>query len=597
VSLFPVVSQLRSVLPYVRQYRAGILAGLALIVVTNAFAIVVPDLIRQAIDALERPDVTRVRIARYALLIVAAAVLSGAGRFGMRQLLNAISRRIEADMREAFFAHLIRLDASFFSATRTGDLMSRATNDLQAVRQAIGPGVMYLANTIVGTAAALYFMARYSPRLTVIALVPLAMLPLVMQYFGRLIHERAERIQDQLGDLSSMVQENLSGVRIVRAYGQESAQEAEFDALNLEYTARNMALARIVAIFEPLLTICTGIGLLAVLWFGGQLVIGGAISRGEFVAFIFYLGMLTWPMIALGWVINLFQRGAAAMGRIDEVMATAPGIADPAEPQPIRQVRGEIEFRGVHFRYPGTDRWVLHDVSCRIPAGETTALVGPTGVGKSTVIALLTRRYDPDRGEILLDGVPLRQIPLEQLRASIGAVPQDAFVFSDTIENNIALAVPEGVEPRARVEWAVHVAQLSDTIASFPAGFQTRLGERGVNLSGGQRQRTALARALARDPPILVLDDALSAVDTQTEKRILAALQQVLQRRTAVVVSHRVSAVMTAEQIIVLDAGRVVERGTHAELLAQGGVYAQLLRRQLLEEGLDEPLAATAGGV
>jgi ATP-binding cassette subfamily B multidrug efflux pump len=440
-------------------------------------------------------------------------------------------------------------------------------------------------------------MLRYSPRLTAIALVPLAMLPFVMQYFGRVIHDKAERIQDQLGDLSSMVQENLSGVRIVRAYGQEVAQEAEFDGLNVEYTARNMALARTTAVFEPLLTICTGLGLLAVLWFGGLLVIDGAISKGEFVAFIFYLGMLTWPMIALGWVINLFQRGAAAMGRINEILETAPVIADPAGPQRIEQVRGEVELRGVHFRYPGTERWVLRDVSFRIPAGETTALVGPTGAGKSTVIALLTRRYDPDRGEILLDGVPLQRVPLEQLRASIGAVPQDAFVFSDTIENNIALAVPEGVEQRARVEWAAHVAQLRETIESFPEGFQTRLGERGVNLSGGQRQRTALARALARDPAILVLDDALSAVDTQTEKQILAALQHVLRRRTAVVVSHRVSAVMTAEQIVVIDDGHVVERGTHAELIARGGVYVQLLRRQLLEEGLDEPLAASAGGV
>ena len=597
MSFFSVVLQLRSVLPYVRPYAAGIAAGLALIVVTNAFGILVPDLIRQAIDALERPDVTRGRIARYALLIVAAAVLSGAGRFGMRQLLNAISRRIEADVRDVFFAHLIRLDAAFFAATRTGDLMSRATNDLQAVRQAIGPGVMYLANTIVGTAAALFFMVRYSPRLTAIALVPLALLPFVMQYFGRLIHERAERIQDQLGELSSMVQENLSGVRIVRAYGQESAQEADFDALNLEYTARNMALARTSAVFDPLLNICTGIGLLAVLWIGGLLVIDGAISKGEFVAFIFYLGMLTWPMIALGWVINLFQRGAAAMGRINEVLQTAPAIAEPAEPRHIAYVRGEIEFRGVHFRYPGSERWVLHDVSFRIPAGETTALVGPTGAGKSTVIALLTRRYVPDRGEILLDSVPLQHVPLEQLRASIGVVPQDAFVFSDSIENNIALALPDGVDRHVRVEWATEVAQLRDTIDSFPDRYNTRLGERGVNLSGGQRQRTALARALARDPAMLVLDDALSAVDTQTEKRILAALHHVLRRRTALVVSHRVSAVINADQIIVLDDGRVVERGTHAELIARGGVYARLLRRQLLEEGLDEPLAATAGGV
>jgi ATP-binding cassette subfamily B protein len=441
-------------------------------------------------------------------------------------------------------------------------------------------------------------MLRYSPRLTLIALIPLALLPFVMHYFSGIIHEKAERISDHLGDLSSMVQENLSGVRIVRAYGQEDAQETEFDALNREYTVRNMSLARTTAVFEPVLTICTGLGLLAVLWFGGTLVMNGAISTGEFVAFIFYLGMLTWPMIALGWVINLFQRGAASMGRINVILQSAPMIVEPLHARRIERVLGDVEFRHVRFRYPGTDRWVLDDVSFRIAAGSTTALVGPTGAGKSTVIALLTRRYDPDEGEVLLDGVPLREVPLDQLRASIGTVPQDAFVFSDTIANNIALGIPEGVERSERIERAVAVAQLRETIASFPAGLETRLGERGVNLSGGQRQRTTLARALARDPAILVLDDSLSAVDTHTEKRILAGLTDVISRRTALIVSHRVSAIIDADQILVLDDGRVVERGTHRELIARDGVYALLLRRQLLEEGLDEePLAARAASV
>ena len=598
MSCFSVVSQLRSVLPYVRPYRAGILAGLVLIFVTNGFGILVPDLIRRAIDALEQPGITRGLIARYALLIVAAAILSGAARFGMRQLLNAISRHIETDLRDAFLSHLMRLDAAFFSATRTGDLMSRATNDVQNVRQAIGPGVMYLVNTIISTAAALVFMLRYSPRLTLIALVPLAVLPFIMHYFSGVIHVKAERISDHLGELSSMVQENLSGVRIVRAYGQESAQEAEFDALNREYTARNMSLARTTAIFDPLLTICTGLGLLVVLWFGGALVMDNVISTGEFVAFIFYLGMLTWPMIALGWVINLFQRGAASMGRINLVLQAAPVIAEPLHAQRIERVRGDVEFRHVRFRYPGTERWVLHDVSFHIPAGSTTALVGPTGAGKSTIIALLTRRYDPEHGEVLLDGVPLTSVPLDQLRASIGAVPQDAFVFSDTVANNIALGISDGVEPRERIEWAIDVAQLRETINAFPDKLDTRLGERGVNLSGGQRQRTTLARALARDPAILVLDDSLSAVDTHTEKRIIAGLTDVIQRRTALIVSHRVSAVIDADQILVLDDGRVVERGTHAELIARDGVYALLLRRQLLEEGLEEePLAASSAAI
>jgi ATP-binding cassette subfamily B multidrug efflux pump len=598
VSSVAVVSELRSVLPYVRPYSAGILAGLGLIVVSNGFGILVPWLIGLAIDSLYVVTTASTELLRFAGLIIGAAMLSGAARFGMRQLLNAISRRIEADLRDAFFSHLIRMDATFFGATRTGDLMSRATNDLQAVRQAVGPGIMYLTNTIVGTAAALVFMIGYSTTLTLIALVPLAVLPFVMKYFGRVIHQKAERIQDHLGTLSSMVQENLTGVRIVRAYNQEEAQKDEFDALNREYLERNMALARTSAIFHPSLSILTGLGLLAVLWFGGQQAIAGEISSGDFVAFIFYLAMLTWPMIALGWVINLFQRGAASMGRINRIMTTAPTVTDPARSVPISRIRGDVEFRDVSFRYPGTERWVLRDVSFRIRAGQTVALVGPTGAGKSTIIALLTRRYDATAGSVLIDGVPIDRIALDQLRAAIGVVPQDAFVFSDTIENNIALGVAAGAGRGDRVRWATDVAQLTDTIAEFPLGFDTRLGERGVNLSGGQRQRATLARALARDPVILVLDDALSAVDTHTEKRILAGLRDVMRDRTSVVVSHRVSAVMAADQILVLDEGSVVERGTHAELLAAEGVYARLLQRQLLEEGLEsEPLAADQGGL
>jgi ATP-binding cassette, subfamily B, multidrug efflux pump len=589
------VSELRSVLPYVRRYRLGTAAGLALIVAANAFGILVPDLIRRAIDSMDlaRPDIGL--IIRQALLLVGFAVLAGICRFGMRQLLNAISRRVETDLRDDFFGHLIRLDAAFFGAMRTGDVMSRATNDLQAVRQAIGPGVMYLVNTVVGTAAALFFMLRYSPSLTGIALIPLALLPVVMKYFGRVIHARAERIQEHLGTLSSMVQENLSGVRIVRAYGRESAQQAEFEELNLEYMERNMALARTSAVFHPTLSLLTGLGLLAVLWFGGLQVMAGEITPGEFVAFIFYLAMLTWPMIALGWVINLFQRGAASMGRINRILATEPAIRDSDDAAPIPAIRGGIEFRNVWFRYPGTERWVLRDVSFRIPPGATAAIVGRTGSGKSTVMALLARRYDATRGNVLVDGVPISRIPLRQLRDALGAVPQDAFVFSDTIGSNIGLGVARDEQWQQRVEWAAEVARIRETIEGFPDSWETRLGERGVNLSGGQRQRTTLARALARDPAILMLDDALSAVDTRTEKEILSRLSDVLRQRTAVVVSHRVSAVMTADNILVLEDGRVVEQGSHAELVARPGVYATLLRRQLLEEGLEADALAARG--
>jgi ATP-binding cassette, subfamily B, multidrug efflux pump len=585
------VSELRSVLPLVRRYSLGTAAGLFFIVASNGFGILVPDLIRRAIDSMTPGATDATPVTRYALLLLVAALLAGACRFAMRQLLNAISRRVESDLRDIFFAHLIRLDAAFFARERTGDIMSRATNDLQAVRQAIGPGVMYLVNTVVGTAAALFFMVRYSPRLTLIALVPLLLLPVVMKYFGRIIHAKAERIQEHLGTLSSVVQENLSGVRIVRAYGREAAQEAEFAALNDEYMERNMALARTSAVFHPLLSILTGLGLLAVLWFGGLQVMAGELTAGEFVAFIFYLAMLTWPMIALGWVINLFQRGSASMARINRILAVEPAIRDAADAVAAR-LRGAVEFRNVWFRYPGTERWVLRDVSFHINAGDTTAIVGPTGAGKSTIIALLTRRFDATKGEILLDGVPIERIRLSDLREALGVVPQDAFVFSDTIENNIGLGVDDGVRSN-RVQWAADVAQLRDTVESFPSGFKTRLGERGVNLSGGQRQRTTLARAIARDPAILVLDDALSAVDTHTEKEILARLRDILRKRTAIVVSHRVSAVMGADVILVVDEGRIVERGQHAALIERAGVYAALLRRQLLEEGLEAgPLAA-----
>jgi ATP-binding cassette, subfamily B, multidrug efflux pump len=586
------VSQLRSVLPYVRPYRRGIAAGLLFIILANACGILVPDLIRQAIDALGDPVTTRAEILRYAALVVGMTVLTGIFRFGMRQLLNAISRRVETDLRATFFEHLVRLDAGFYGSTRTGDLMSRATNDLQAVRQAVGPGVMYLVNTLFSTAAALYFMLRYSVQLTLIAIVPLVLLPFVMKYFGRIIHAKAERIQDHLGVLSSMVQENLSGVRIVRAYGQESAQEHEFDELNREYMERNMDLARTTAVFQPTLTILTGFGLLSVLWFGGQQAMSGEISNGEFVAFIFYLALLTWPMIALGWVINLFQRGAASMGRINRILETQPAIREPLEAHDVARIRGDIEFRNVSFRYPNTERMVLRNVSFRIGAGQTAAIVGPTGAGKSTIIALLTRRYDATSGDLLIDGVPIASLSLATLRSAIGVVPQDAFVFSDTIENNIGLGVDDDVARIERVEWASNIAQLHETIALFPAAYATRLGERGVNLSGGQRQRATLARAIAPDPAILVLDDALSAVDTHTEKEILRRLRDVLHERTAIVVSHRVSAVIDADTILVIDDGVIVQQGTHAELVAATGVYSTLLRRQLLEEGLETELAA-----
>ncbi|HLU25487.1 MAG TPA: ABC transporter ATP-binding protein [Longimicrobiales bacterium] len=588
------MNELRALIPYLKPYRSGILAGLALVVIANAFAVATPKLLGLAVDALERPDVTFSIILGHATLIIGATILAGAARFGMRHLLNGISRRVEVDLRDAFFEHLLRLDLAFYRRTTTGDLMSRATNDTQAVRMAAGPAIMYLVNTVAVTAFALFVMVRISPALTAVSLIPMALMPPIVLYFGRTIHRRFERIQAHFGDLSTLVQENLAGARIVRAYGQERAQEAEFDVLNAGYLDKNMALARVSGVFHPSLALLSGLGMVAVLWYGGTQVIQGRISTGDFVAFGFYLAMLTWPMIALGWVINLFQRGAASMRRINETMAIQPTVRPPERPVRMPSIRGEIEFRNVRFTYPGTKRPVLDDVSFRIEAGQTVALVGPTGAGKSTVVALLTRLYDPDSGQVLVDGVPVDRIATEDLRAAMGVVPQDAFVFSETLADNLSFGL-DGVDAAAdRILEAARIAQLEEVIEILPHGLETRLGERGVNLSGGQRQRATLARALARDPAILVLDDALSAVDTHTESRILTRLRAFMEGRTALVVSHRVTAVKDADLILVLADGRIVEQGTYDELIRKNGVFASLLRRQLAEQDLQAAGAPTA---
>jgi ATP-binding cassette subfamily B protein len=585
---------LRTLIPFLRPYRWAMVAGLLLVAVANIFDVLSPLVLGRAIDALRESGMTTRRIFGYAGLIVILALLSGVARFGMRKLLNSLSRHVENDLRNAYFDQLLRLDARFFGSTRTGDLMSRATNDVGAVRMAVGPAVMYLVNTAFSTGLALFFMARINAALTLLALVPLLLMPPVVIVAGRIIHARFEKIQEHLGVLSTMVQENLSGVRIVRAYVQEQAQEAEFDALNQTYLEKNMELARTSALFHPTLSLLAALAMIVVLWFGGLQVMNGQVTAGEFVAFIFYLARLSWPMIAIGWVINLFQRGAASLGRINTVFHAEPLVQPPAQPRRIAQVKGEVEFRDVWFRYPGTDRDVLKGINLRIPAGSTAAVVGPTGAGKSTLVALLTRRYDPTAGQILLDGVPLPELSFQQLRSAIAVVPQEAFVFSESIADNLALGLPPGESSREGIEEAARVARLDEAIAQFPRGFETRLGERGINLSGGQRQRATLARALARNARILILDDALSAVDTHTETEILVNLQQVLARRTAIIISHRVSAVMNADLIVVLDEGSIQERGIHAELIAAGGLYATLLRRQLLEESVTTELAASS---
>jgi len=591
------MNELRTILPYFRPYRTGAVAGLALVVVTNLFTVAGPYLIKLSIDGLGDPDVTMGRISTYALLLVVAAFLGGAAKYGMRELLNGLSRRIECDLRNDYFAHLLRLDAGFYGRTRTGDLMARATNDTQAVRMATGPAIMYAVNTFVSFLLTLGLMVWISPRLTVYALVPMVVLPPVVFMFARVIHRRFEKIQEQFSTLSTMVQENLTGMRIVRAYVQEDSQAHQFDELNREYMDRNMDLVKVAGLFHPILALFSGAAMVIVLWVGGLEVIAGRITTGDYVAFGIYVAYLIWPLIALGWVVNLFQRGSASMGRLNKIFETEPAVRPPENPVPLAEPRGAVEFRNVSFRYPGTERLVLEDVSFSADPGQTVAVVGPTGSGKSTLVTLIPRIYDVTSGRVLVDGVDVRDLDSGELRSLIGMVPQDPFLFSATIEENIGLGIgldlgaeepgAEDEDPDEVVLEAARVAQLHMAIEGFPKGWGTLLGERGVNLSGGQKQRTTLARAVARDPRILVLDDALSAVDTHTEARILDDLAHVMEGRTSFIISHRVSAVMNADLILVLDGGRMVERGRHTELMALGGTYAQLLHRQMLEQDIE----------
>jgi ATP-binding cassette, subfamily B, multidrug efflux pump len=523
--------------------------------------------------------------------MIAASLIGGVGRFWMRQLLNAVSRWMEFDLRNDLFRNLERLDATYYTRVRTGDLMARLTNDLSAVRMAAGPAIMYLTNTIAGGAFALAFMLRISPKLTLIAALPMALLPALGLLLGRHIHNKFEAVQAHFSDLTTLAQENLAGVRIVRAFRQERAEMDRFATLNEGYLEKNMKLIQLYGLMQPGFSVFAGLGMVAVLGFGGVFLLNGSISVGSFVAFGMYLGMLTWPLIALGWVINLFQRGAASMSRLLDVLDAKPELPEPATPRalPPAVAGRSIEFRNVGFHYAGDPghepRWVLRDISFTAPAGATIGVVGATGSGKSALMDLVPRLFDPQEGEILVDGVPIREVDLSVLRREIGYVPQESFLFSDTIGSNLTYGEQQGGDDTAK--WAAAIAQLDDTIEQFPGGYDTLLGERGINLSGGQKQRAALARALARRPSIVLLDDALSAVDTHTEAEILRSLRSALAGRTAMIASHRVSAIRDASWIIVLDEGRIVEQGRHAELLAAGGRYWALLNRQQLEDAIE----------
>ena len=603
-----VPKNLRPLVPYLKRYRSGLFWGGLCVLFNNGIWVLFPQVLRRAVNDLNS-GVTRHKLLIYSLIVIALALAKGIFQFLTRWVLIGISRDIEFDLRNDLFAHLERLSHSYYQRNRTGDIMARATNDLNAVRMLLGPAIMYSANTIVFTAGALGFMLAISPKLTLYAFLPLPIASIVIQYFGRRIHERFERIQAMFSDISARAQENFSGARVIRAYVQEQSEIAAFEGANQEYIRRSLGLVRLMGMLWPTLELMLGAAVVIVLWLGGRQVLMGKMNIGAFVAFNTYMVQLTWPVIALGWVINIFQRGTASLVRIQEILSQEPEIADEEqaashEPRATseqvarssklvaRSLVGEIEFRNLNFAYNGVS--VLKDINLRIPAGSSLAIVGPTGSGKTTLVNLIPRIYDAEPGTVLIDGRPIRQFPLDSLRRQIGFVPQETFLFSDTIRENIAYGTAQEISPKTvetsldDIKAAATAANIAQDIESFPEGYNTMVGERGITLSGGQKQRTAIARALLRSPRILILDDALSSVDTNTEDKILNHLRAIMRGRTTIFISHRVSTVRNADCIAVLHQGRIVELGTHDQLIARNGYYTDLYNKQLLEEELAE---------
>jgi ATP-binding cassette subfamily B multidrug efflux pump len=583
------LSRLRPLFPYLRRYwRSFALGGLALIVY-NAAKAMIPLLIGGAMTDIQH-DLSAAKIERLALRLLAVAVVAAVALYLTRQIIIGASREIEFDLRNDLFSHLESQPPEFFQRHRTGDIMARSTNDLNAVRQLLGPAIMYSANTIVFTAAALPFMLRISPRLTMFAFLPLPFASVLVQYFGARIHTRFERIQAMFSDISAQAEENFSGARLIRAFAQEEAQIAAFEASNQEYIRRSLLLARLMAMLWPTLELVLGVSLVVTLLVGGHEVVLHHITVGQFTTYNVFMVQLTWPMIAIGWVVNLVQRGTASVVRINDIMTEKATIDDAqADSTLTSTIAGHITFDHLSFSYP-TGPEVLHDITLDIPAGSSLAIVGPTGSGKSTLVSLIPRLYDAPADNVLLDDRPLRDYPLQTLRAAIGFVPQETFLFSTTIANNIAFGVPATTSDEAKqvldeqIEDAARTAHIADEILEFPSGFRTIVGERGVTLSGGQKQRTAIARAILRNPPILILDDALASVDTYTEEQILAGLREAMQGRTTILIAHRVSTARNADRIAVLIDGRIAELGTHDELIARAGYYTDLFEKQSLEE-------------
>ena len=568
---------------YLGRHRLQLLVGVFLAAGSSLAAVVPPRFIGEIIDSLQRPQATFDDVVHLALLIVLFAGLEAVLRAGARYVMLDASRKAEYSMRNDLFAHLQRMHLAYFQHQRIGDLMARMTNDLTWVRQMMGPGIMQGSFTVMVFTFSVLSMISVSGKLTIIALILMPLASLTFWYIGRTVHLRFERLQAQFGDMSTKAQENFSGIRVVKAFSQEDAETKDFAKVNHEYFGRAVSLSAMQGLIWPSISFILGIAVLSVLYVGGQDAIRGELSIGALVQFVAYLYLLQMPMINIGWISNMFQAGWASLGRLQELFNAAPKITDPIDPV-TAPIKGEVELRGVSFAYGQTIE--LHDISFKVPAGGSLAIVGPTGSGKSTVVNLIPRLFDVQQGEVLIDGIDIRRRPLEQLRRAVGYVPQETFLFSVPLRENVGFGLDEKLTD-PQLDWAGDVSQLNKDVEDFPARYDTMIGERGVTLSGGQKQRAAIARAVAKDPRILILDDALSAVDTYTEAEILRRMRGVMRERTSIVVAHRISTVKDADEILVLDGGRIVERGSHRELLERGGLYGQMYRRQLLEEELE----------
>ncbi len=576
--------QLSPLIPYLGRYRGALAVGALMVLLTNIAAVSAPWILRSAIDDLAQ-SLTRNKLLFYAAMILGISLVEGGFRFLMRRILIGVSRKIEFDLRNDLFRHLQSLTLGFFQSHPTGDLMARATNDLSAVRSVLGPGIMYSLNTLFTTLLAVTLLVRIHPQLALLTLIPLLAVGFSVRFFGKRIHERFEKIQEQFSELTTQAQENVSGIRVVQAYNQESAAIERFRQAADEYIRRSLSLVRISGLVHPLLQFLLGISAVGLIFFGGQLVMAGTISLGDFVAFMAYLAMLTWPTIALGWVINVVERGAASMQRINQLLETRPEIEPRFSAGDLAVLRGHVEVRNLNFSYTG--RPVLRDLSLEIQAGQTLAIVGPTGSGKSTLSNLLCHLFPVPRGTIFFDGRDINDISPYHLRGQLAYVPQDTFLFSETILANISFGRVEA--GKKETEAAARISDVWEDIQGFPQGFDTLVGERGITLSSGQKQRVAISRALLLDAPILILDDALSSVDTETEENILQGLAREIAGRTTILISHRVSTVQGADRIVVLEQGAIVEKGTHEQLLSLKGHYADLYQKQLLREELGIP--------